>query len=96
MMKCDAEKRMIDERRRYIKRRLQCPTGSKVLGLAEPRDAQRVRASSVSSGTTGGEPPFVPRSASIASELAGRMTAIGWGRLQIALDPALENHARVL
>jgi len=33
-------------------------------------------ASLVSSGTTRGEPPFVPRSASIASELAGRVTAI--------------------
>src|SRR5882672_8082747 len=34
-------------------------------------------ASLVSSGTTRGEPPFVPRSASIASELAGQVTAIG-------------------
>jgi hypothetical protein len=31
----------------------------------------------VSSGTTRGEPRFVPRSASIASELAGKVTAIG-------------------
>ena len=34
-------------------------------------------ASLVSSGTTRGEPPFVPRSASIASELAGQVTGIG-------------------
>ena len=33
-------------------------------------------ASLVSSGTTRGEPPFVPKSASIASELAGQVTAI--------------------
>src|SRR5258708_39510001 len=31
----------------------------------------------VSSGTTRGEPRFVPGSASIASELAGKVTAIG-------------------
>ncbi|WGD56720.1 PrpF domain-containing protein [Bradyrhizobium sp. CB1650] len=35
-------------------------------------------ASLVSSGTTRGEPRFVPRSAWIASELAGKVTAIGW------------------
>jgi hypothetical protein len=46
------------------------------LDLAEPRDAQFVMASLVSSGTTRGEPPFVPKSASIASELAGQVTAI--------------------
>jgi hypothetical protein len=43
-----------------------------------PRDAQFVMASLVSSGTTRGEPRFVPRSASIASELAGKVTAFGW------------------
>src|SRR5258708_21826717 len=59
-------------------RRLQCPTAPKVLDLAVPRDAQFVMASLVSSGTTRGEPRFVPRSASIASELAGKVTAIGW------------------
>jgi hypothetical protein len=59
------------------KRRLQCPTAPKVLNLAEPRDARFVMASLVSSGTTRGEPPFVPRSALIASELAGQVTAIG-------------------
>src|SRR6266481_5356502 len=59
------------------KRRLQCPTAPKVLDVAEPRDAQSVMASLVSSGTTRGEPPFVPRSASIASELAGQVTTIG-------------------
>src|ERR1700720_964465 len=76
-MKCDAEKRMIDEQRRHTKRRLQCPTAPKVLDVAEPRDAQFVMASLVSSGTTRGEPHFVPGSASIASELAGQVTAIG-------------------
>jgi hypothetical protein len=54
------------------------PNCPKVLDLAEPRDGQFVMASLVSSGTTRGEPRFVPRSASIASELAGRVTAIGW------------------
>src|SRR3954452_16338604 len=62
----------------YIKRRPQCLTAPKALDLAEPRDAQFVMASLVSSGTTRGEPPFAPRSASIASELAGQVTAIGW------------------
>ena len=37
------------------------PTAPKVLDLAEPRDAQFVMASLVSSGTTRGEPRFVPR-----------------------------------
>jgi hypothetical protein len=32
----------------------------------------------VSSDTTRGEPPFVPRNASIALELAGQVTAIGY------------------
>jgi hypothetical protein len=59
-------------------RRLQRPTAPKVLDLAEPRDAQFVVASLVSPGTTRGEPRFVPRSALIASELAGKLTAIGW------------------
>ena len=54
------------------------PTAPKVLDLAEPRDAQFVKASLVSSGTIRGELRFVPRSASIASELAGQVTAIGW------------------
>jgi hypothetical protein len=67
-----------DRRTAAIKpRRQQCPTAPKVLDLAEPRDAQSVMASSVSSGTTRGEPPFVPRNASIASERAGQVTAIG-------------------
>src|SRR6266404_9143071 len=70
--------RMIDDSDDNTKRRLQCPTAPKVLDLAEPRDAQFVMASLVSSGTTRDEPPFVPRSASIASELAGQVTAIGW------------------
>ena len=46
--------------------------------LAEPRGAQFVMASLVSSSTTRGEPRFAPRSASIASELARRVIAIGW------------------
>src|ERR1700756_706658 len=70
----DGEKRMIVT----TKRRPKCPTAPKVLDLAEPRDAQFVTASLVSSGTTRGERRFVPRSASIASELAGKVTAIGW------------------
>jgi hypothetical protein len=59
------------------KRRQQCPTAPKVLDLAKPRDAQSVMASLVSFGTTRGEPRFVPRGASIASEIAGQVTAIG-------------------
>jgi hypothetical protein len=59
------------------KRRLKCLIAPKVLDLAELRDAQFVMASLVSSGTTRGEPPFVPKNASIASELAARVTAIG-------------------
>src|SRR5450631_1256439 len=77
-MKCEAEKRMIDQQRRNTKRRPPCPTAPKVLDLAEPRDAHFVMASLVSSGTTRGEPLFVPGSASIASEPAGQATAIGW------------------
>src|SRR6516164_6109716 len=45
--------------------------------MAEPPDAQSVTASLVSSGTTRGELPFVPKSASIASELAAKVTAPG-------------------
>jgi hypothetical protein len=55
----------------------ECLTSPKALDLAEPRDAQFVMASLVSSGTTRGETRFVPRSASIASELAVRVTGIG-------------------
>jgi hypothetical protein len=46
-------------------RRLQCATSPKVLALAEPRAAQFVMASLVASGTAGGAPRFVRRSASI-------------------------------
>ena len=64
-------------------------------GRAARCDAQFVMASLVSSGTTRGEPPFVPRSASIAPDLAGRdCNWLGW--LQIALDQAPENRARAL
>ena len=40
--------------------------------------ALSVMASLVSSDTTRDEPPFVPRNASIALELAGQVTAIGY------------------
>jgi hypothetical protein len=53
------------------------PNCSESLGSAEPRGAQFVIGSLVSSGTTRGEPRFVPRSAWIASEFAGRATEIG-------------------
>jgi hypothetical protein len=59
------------------KRRLQCRTAPKILDVAESRDAQFVMASLFWSGTTRDEPPFVPRSASIASELGGQVTGIG-------------------
>ena len=59
------------------KRRLQCRTAPKILDVAQPRDAQFVMASLVWSGITRGEFPFVPRSASIASEFAGQVTGIG-------------------
>src|SRR6478609_7093559 len=74
-MKCDGEKRTIDEQARIVPKETPMPDCS---DLAVPRDAQFVMASLVSSGTTRGEPRFVPRSASIASELAGKVTAIGW------------------
>jgi len=45
--------------------------------MAKPRDAQSVMASLVSSGSTRGGPLFVPGRASIASELAGNLIAIG-------------------
>jgi hypothetical protein len=48
------------------------------LDLAEPHDAQFVMASLGSSGTIRGEPISVPRSASIASEHAGQVIAIGF------------------
>ena len=54
------------------------PNCSEALDLAQPRDAQFVMASLVSSGTTRGEPPFAPGSASIASEFVGQVTPIGW------------------
>src|SRR5215470_14584090 len=58
-------------------RRPQCPTAPKILDTAKPRDAQSVMASLVSSGTTRGALPFVPRRVSTASEPAGKVTAIG-------------------
>src|SRR5262249_10446224 len=57
--------------------RQQCLIAPKVVGMAKSRDAQSVVASLVSSGTTRGEPRFVPGSALIASELDGKATAIG-------------------
>ena len=75
-MKCGGEK---DDRRTATisQRRPQCPITPTVLDLAEPRDAPFVMVSLVSSGTTHGEPPFVPRSASIASKRAAQMTSVG-------------------
>jgi hypothetical protein len=49
----------------------------KVLVLALLRSAQFVTASLVLSDTTRGEPRFVPGSASIASRLARKVTAVG-------------------
>src|ERR1700744_6098689 len=54
-----------------------CPATPKVLDLTEARDAQFVTAGLVWSGTIRGEPPFVPKNASIASELVGQVTGIG-------------------
>src|SRR5580692_11785045 len=45
--------------------------------MAEARDVRSVMAGLVSSGTTRGEPLFVPRSALRISEPAGQVTAIG-------------------
>jgi len=60
------------------KRREQCLTAWKVRGLTGPRAAQSVMASLGSSGIIRGERRFAPRSASIASERAVKVTAIGW------------------
>jgi hypothetical protein len=46
--------------------------------MAEARDVRSVMAGLVSSGTTRGEPHFVPRSALLISEPAGQVAAIGW------------------
>src|SRR5262245_643016 len=61
------------------KRREQCLTAWKLTGLIGPRDAQSVMASLASSGIIRGEPRFAPGRASIASERAAKVTAIGWG-----------------
>jgi hypothetical protein len=45
--------------------------------MAKPPDAQSVTASLVWSGTIRGELPFVPKNASIASELAVKVIAAG-------------------
>jgi hypothetical protein len=76
-MKCGGEKGCLTNSNGKTNRRQQCPTLVKVLELARPRDAQSVTASLASSGTIRGEPRFAPRSASIASELAVKTTAIG-------------------
>ena len=47
---------------------------SEVPDLTDPRGAQFAMANLVWSGTTRGEPPFVPGSALIASEPAGQVT----------------------
>jgi hypothetical protein len=49
-----------------------------MLRTVQPSVALSVMASLVSSDITRGEPPFVPRNASIALELAGQVTAIGY------------------
>src|SRR3954454_18297079 len=76
-MKCDEEKRGSRNNCTKTRRRLRCPIAPKLLSLAEPRDVQFVTARLVSSGTIRGEPGYVPRNASIASELAGKVSAIG-------------------
>jgi hypothetical protein len=53
-------------------------------------------ANMVSCCTTRGESRFVLRTASIASELAGKVTAIEVGWLQIAFNEARENRPRAL
>ena len=68
---------MTDERLDKTERRQQCHTTPEVSDIAAPRDARSVMASLVSSGTTRGELLSVLASASIASELAGQLTAIG-------------------
>src|SRR4051812_3862980 len=68
---------MIGEQRQHCRKEATMPTAPKVLDLAESRDAPFVMASLVSSGITRGGRPFVPRRASIASELGGPVTAIG-------------------
>lgn len=49
-----------------------------MLRTVQPSVALSVMASLVSCDTTRGESPFVPRNASIALELAGQVTAIGY------------------
>jgi hypothetical protein len=49
-----------------------------MLRTVQPSVALSVMASLVSSDTARGGPPFVPRNASIALELAGQVTAIGY------------------
>jgi hypothetical protein len=54
------------------------PTATEALDPGTPYDAQSVTANLASSGTTRGELPFVPRTASIALELAAKVIVIGW------------------
>src|SRR5271166_3481236 len=67
-----------EQRRTLSERRKQCQAASKVTNPADPRDAQSVMESLVSSGTTRGEPRFVPGNVSIASDPAAKVTGIGW------------------
>jgi hypothetical protein len=60
------------------KRREQCFIARKVRGLTRPCGAQSVMASLVWFGIIRGEPHFAPESASIASKLAAKVTAVGW------------------
>ena len=76
-MNRDGEKKE-DRQIAETKRRQRWPTAAKILVLARPRAAQSVMADLVSSGTTRGELRFVPGTASIASDLAAKVTEIGW------------------
>jgi hypothetical protein len=67
---------MSGERFDESKERQRCPNAPKVVDPAA-RDAQSVMASLASSATTLGGQRFVPASASIASRLAAKVTAIG-------------------
>src|SRR5205807_126054 len=70
------------------RRRKECPTASKVMGLIRPRDAQSVRASLVSSGIIRGERSFAPGSALLALRRAAKVTTIGWaGSKSLSTSP---------
>jgi hypothetical protein len=62
---------------RKAHRRQECTTVPNIFVTAQPSVAQSVTEGLVSSGTTPGELPSVPRNAPIASRPAGRATADG-------------------